>query len=383
MHQPSFDTWTVIFLFAAIQGLFVSVALFFLNRKSKTNKKLLALLIFLFSVTLVEYVLYWTHYIQVYPHIIAVSEPFPFLFGVLLYFYLDHVFENRKIHAKNLVHFIPFIICLVLLLPIYLSTATVKREWLNGNMVAPSLFSWPWNTLRINSILPWLMIMHMSLYILLIYKKFYAISRTNNEVRTWFNFLAGFFILFVASFASYYILVQFPFFNQTWDYMISFSMMLFIYFIAWFGYLQPRVFSGFTLNESISNGERYKNSILDKEISREILMKLESAMMADKMYRENDLRLEKLAHVLQVSKHHLSQVINEQTGMNFFEYINHHRIGEAKRLLSATSKKELNIIDVAYEVGFNNKVSFNTAFKKFTGKTPTDFRTEQSEVSGK
>jgi len=77
-----------------------------------------------------------------------------------------------------------------------------------------------------------------------------------------------------------------------------------------------------------------------------------------------------------ISKHQLSQVINEQTGMNFFEYVNQHRIGEARQLLSATSKKELNIIDIAYEVGFNNKVSFNTAFKKITGKTPTSFRNE-------
>ena len=379
MHQPSFDTWTIIFLFAAVQGVFVSVVLFFIRRENKFNNNLLALLVFLFSVTLFEYVMYWTNYIQRFPHVISVSAPYPFLFGVLLYFYMLHVFENKKISRADLSHFIPFLIYVVYLLPVYTSDAATKREWLQGNMVAPSLFHWPWMDFRINVFIPWLMIIHMSAYAFLVHKKFFAISRTNPEVKNWFNWLSGLFILFVASFASYYILVHFSFFNRSWDYLISFAMMFFIYFIAWFGYLQPRVFSGFSLNESIKNRERYRNSVLDVDSSREILEKLQTAMLIDKLYHDSDLRLEKLAQSLNVSRHHLSQVINEQTGMNFFEYINHHRIGEAKHLLSATSKKELNIIDVAYEVGFNNKVSFNTAFKKITGQTPTSFRNEHLE----
>jgi len=376
MPKPSFDTWTIIFLFAGIQGLFVALVLFFVRKENRFNNNLLALLIFLFSVTLIEYVLYWTHYIQWFPHMMNVSAPFPFLFGVLLYYYFNHIFEAPKKNKVNLLHLLPFLIYFLFLLPYYLSTASTKQEWLHGNMMAPSLFHWPGISFKMNRIFPWLMIVHMSFYAFVIYRRVHPLTLTNHEVRNWFNWLFTLFLFFIISFSSYYILVQFPFFNRIWDYMISFAMMFFIYFIAWFGYLQPRVFSGFTLNESLTKLAPYMDSLLDNDTSKEILQKLETAMRTDKLYRDNDLRLDKLAGILGVSKHHLSQVINQQTGMNFFEYINHHRIEEAKQLLSATSKKELNIIEIAYEVGFNNKVSFNTAFKKITGKTPTNFRNE-------
>ncbi len=60
--------------------------------------------------------------------------------------------------------------------------------------------------------------------------------------------------------------------------------------------------------------------------------------------------------------------------MSFFEYINSLRVEEAKLLLKQTSKKQLTVIEIAYMVGFNNKVSFNSTFKKITGQTPSEFR---------
>jgi AraC-like DNA-binding protein len=177
------------------------------------------------------------------------------------------------------------------------------------------------------------------------------------------------------------VLVNFSFFSDEWDYMISFSMMFTIYFIAWFGYMQPKVFSGFTLQESMKQPQRYKNSALDEDVSKEILGLLDEVMTGKKLYRQSDLRLEKLAEEVGTSKHYLSQVINEQKGMNFFEYVNTLRIADAQDLLAEKSKQELNIIDVAYMVGFNNKVSFNNTFKKITGKTPTEFRNENNNSS--
>jgi AraC-like DNA-binding protein len=379
MQHPSFDTWTTIFLFAAIQGIFVSGVLFFTKKENRFNNSLIALLLFLFSFTLIEYVLYWTHYMVKFPHVMALSSAFPFLFGVILWIYFRNVFENKKISLHDAKHLTPFVLYIIYLLPFYLSTASVKREWFHGNLVQPSLFSWPKPLWILRTWFPWLMIVHMIVYALFIYRNYNAISKTNHEVRMWFKWVTGMFVLFIASFTSYYVLVQFPFFNNAWDYMISFSMMFFIYFIAWFGYRQPKIFSGFTLNESAGTGERYKNSALDQEVSREILTRLLNTMEVRKLYRESDLRLEKLADELDVSKHHLSQVINEQTGMNFFEYINKLRITEAKQLLSAKTKKELNILEVAFSVGFNNKVSFNSTFKKITGQTPTEFRKSSEE----
>ena len=324
--------------------------------------------------------LYWTGHLYTFPHMLGISEGFPFLFGVILYFYFKIVFRNYKIRPPDILHILPFLLFTMIMLPRYFSGADVKMLWMTGNQTPP-VFEWlvSFKTIRVIP-WPWIKIIHMTIYLVLILVDFLALSKTDPRVRKWFSWLVGLFAGFIASYASYFILVKFSFFNNEWDYMISFSMMFFIYFIAWFGYLQPAIFSGFSLQESIREPSRYRNSPVSAEVSSEILCTLEKIMNEDKLYRENDLRLDKLAMAVGTSRHHLSQVINSHTGSGFFEYINSLRIREARDLLKSKSKEELNIIEIAYAVGFNNKVSFNTTFKKLTGITPSEFRRQHAEA---
>lgn len=66
--------------------------------------------------------------------------------------------------------------------------------------------------------------------------------------------------------------------------------------------------------------------------------------------------------------------MNERLNTNFRNYINSYRIEEAKKILINESDK--NILTICYDVGFNSKSTFNTCFKKYTGKTPSEFRQE-------
>ena len=77
---------------------------------------------------------------------------------------------------------------------------------------------------------------------------------------------------------------------------------------------------------------------------------------------------------MNTTRHNASQVINEHFEVSFHELINTYRIQEAKKILDNDFKKNLNIIDVAYEVGYNNKVTFNKAFKKDTQLTPSEYQ---------
>ena len=97
-------------------------------------------------------------------------------------------------------------------------------------------------------------------------------------------------------------------------------------------------------------------------------------MQKERPYLESELTLPKLADLLQVPPHHLSQVINESLGQNFFDFVNAHRVEEAQRLLRDPERSAYTVLAIAEEAGFNSKTAFNTAFKKVTGKTPTEFR---------
>ena len=73
----------------------------------------------------------------------------------------------------------------------------------------------------------------------------------------------------------------------------------------------------------------------------------------------------------------LSQIINEYFEQNFQDYINKQRIEESKKYLLDKVKRKT-VLEILYEVGFNTKSSFNIAFKKTTGLTPTEFKKKYS-----
>lgn len=115
--------------------------------------------------------------------------------------------------------------------------------------------------------------------------------------------------------------------------------------------------------------KKYRSSVND-DLAESTLDKLDQLLLSG-VYKDSTLTLRKLANELNLSQHHLSQIINENTEGNYYELINGYRIKEAKTLLSHT---ELSVIDVAYESGFNSKSAFYSEFKKQTGMTPGKFR---------
>jgi AraC-like DNA-binding protein len=119
---------------------------------------------------------------------------------------------------------------------------------------------------------------------------------------------------------------------------------------------------------------RYAASPLQDDEKKSILAKLLLHMQSQRPYLEPELTLDDLAAQIGVKPKLLSQVINELLQKNFFEFINHYRIEEAKRLLTNPKDKKITVLEVMYEVGFNSKSSFNTLFKKLTGLTPGEFK---------
>jgi AraC-like DNA-binding protein len=97
-------------------------------------------------------------------------------------------------------------------------------------------------------------------------------------------------------------------------------------------------------------------------------------MEPEKIYTDGDLTIQKLAAKLSIPVQHLSQVVNEQLNQNILDFINKHRVEEAKRRLLDPASKHLSILAIAEDVGFNSKSAFNAVFKKHTKTTPSEFR---------
>jgi AraC-like DNA-binding protein len=120
--------------------------------------------------------------------------------------------------------------------------------------------------------------------------------------------------------------------------------------------------------------DKYRKSALTSSQSETILHTLQKVMAQQKPYLDSDLNLPKLAEILEISSHHLSQVINERLEVNFFDFVNRHRVEEAKKQLAKVQRRRPNILTIALDAGFNSKSAFYTAFKRHTEMTPSQFR---------
>ncbi len=116
-----------------------------------------------------------------------------------------------------------------------------------------------------------------------------------------------------------------------------------------------------------------RNTSLDQTSMAQIADALTHGMQTDKLYLKEDLSLRHLSEIIGVSENYISETLSQYLTTNFFQFINGYRIEHSKSLLMNTAQ---NIADIAFAAGFNSKSTFNTAFKKTTGKTPSAFRNE-------
>lgn len=126
--------------------------------------------------------------------------------------------------------------------------------------------------------------------------------------------------------------------------------------------------------------KKYANSGLTPEMAATLHNRLTQMMVEEKLYTEPELSLVTLAARLNVHSNYLSQVINEREHKSFFDYINTLRVEEFKKLIILPANSQYTIMSIAYECGFNSKSSFNKNFKKVTGQSPSAY---MEELSGK
>jgi AraC-like DNA-binding protein len=118
---------------------------------------------------------------------------------------------------------------------------------------------------------------------------------------------------------------------------------------------------------------KQKKTIEDDELAL-LKIKLKQLFVDKKLYLDSELSLIKLSTEMNLSLKEISYVINTGFNENFCQFVNQFRIEEAKRRIVDPTQNHLNLLGIAFEVGFNSKSVFNTTFKKITGITPSQFK---------
>jgi AraC-like DNA-binding protein len=96
-------------------------------------------------------------------------------------------------------------------------------------------------------------------------------------------------------------------------------------------------------------------------------------VQAESMYLNPELRITDLAEKISLSPNYVSKIINENAGMNFNDFVNQYRVNEVIGKFRNKEHLKKSIYALAQESGFKSKSTFQTAFRKSTGRTPTEY----------
>lgn len=285
--------------------------------------------------------------------------PFEFLILPFFYFFVKSYTDKPVKRHEKIVLYSPFVLCVL-----YLGIKDVTS--LNLEFAK-----------SINLVIEYVSIALSVIIILLIFKKLNnyqnaSSKRLFNEIKIktqWLkNILYLGLIIILVWFASVTLLETTTAKGFYIFYPLWISITLIIYWIGYTAFFQKQVYYD---RKEI----RRKNSQTQiKKINLKAYSKIDTLITDTKLHLNPVLSLQTLSQELNLSEGYISQLINKNANLNFNDYINSLRVSEAKNMLLDNDYENYTILAIGLEAGFNSKSSFYTAFKKFTGKTPIEYK---------
>lgn len=203
----------------------------------------------------------------------------------------------------------------------------------------------------------------------------------------WVSYIVNaYFLLFVITSFLVFGAVQFQLFPTERAFtLVGISLSLMLVAFGFYGFRQTAIFSNeevYVVSHSFSKSSEdakaaYAKSGLTPEKTKILAERLSTHMQTSKPFLNEDLSLSKLAETSGISRPHLSQIINQEYQVNFYDFINRYRIEEAKQRLLDDRHSHLSVLGIAFDCGFKSKSSFNRYFKKYCGISPSEFKNQR------
>jgi AraC-like DNA-binding protein len=372
--ESSLNLFAIITMLGAAQGLLLALALLGLKKGDRVATRLLAVFMLTSAILVTGSLLNSTKYVLAYPHLSQVATPFHFLFGPIIFLYVKSLTCGEwRFRKKEFWHFVPFLLCAAYYAPLYASSEAYKIDYM-----LEAFRNYPPVEWRVRS---GLLLAQALPYLALTLKLFAERSR---EYKANPSPEAGFMLFWLRTFMLLILITLCAglfrlFFGFTVGTMLLVPLCFtgMVYVAGYMALKHPDALTGARAAPVAVHtppARKYEKSALAPERANVYLKQLLDFMDEEKPYRDGDLTIQKLAEMLSIQVNHLSQVINEKLGQNFFDFVNAYRVKEVQKLLVDPAKKHYTILAIAEEVGFRSKSAFNAVFKKHTSMTPTEFR---------
>jgi AraC-like DNA-binding protein len=375
----------VILISGAFMAVFMAVLIFTKRQKSVSDWFLL----FLFILNALVIALAYAEVLNrssgyPFPFLIHLSTPFILLHGPLLWFYIRSVTTDQfRFRFVYVLHGLPFLFVFTMLTLSMFSlpaaeriasdaTESFRQDWIFPVVIAIIFF---------NHVLyyAWGLILRSNYR-----KRLHSFfSQTAGREMLWLKRLIITGIVFHTSISVLYAL-DYVFQLMAYDMLqlagFSFAS-AFVIMLGFFGIRQGNIFTGQTIELSVQQAHTQPQTDVQPDgKDKEFISKLLELMHTSKPWLDAELTIAQLAQKTGVGSDYLSAVINTHLHKNFFEFVNHYRVEEFKKLCRKPESMKLTIIALAYDSGFNSKATFNRVFKNMTGKTPGEYFREQERV---
>lgn len=300
-----------------------------------------------------------------------------------LFLYIkSSLYTDFRLKRADLLHLLPFCIINLSFFPFYYLTNMIGDSVIpNSNQIIRSYLI-PLNYILLHiQIIAYL----IASYILLRHYRKLFLENYSDAASSKYNYLFQLILILVIT-NVITIVKNYALFNiegPLYEYSLHMVNLGALFVICWMVFKalkSPELFTGVSSDMQTArdilrgdnNGKSFKIEYDDQTEAR--IQKVQSHMEESNAYLDASLSLEALAAQMGLPAKELSLVINHNLGLHFFDFVNEYRINHAKEILSDDARKELTVLEILYEVGFNSKSSFNTEFKKRTGLTPTEYR---------
>ncbi|MBN2299390.1 MAG: AraC family transcriptional regulator [Deltaproteobacteria bacterium] len=283
----------------------------------------------------------------------------------LLYFYFEIIINPRfNFQRQYLVHFLPGIIVGVLLLMVPFEGVDVEVALSSISLADAGA----WKAFLASSLMSIALGLHVVYFLVLLKRNAFLFLRNK-----WQHELgeSGYIVLFQTMFSLVTVIISLA--EQIVYGRITPLSLIFITGIGVVFFLTIMRYPEYMrLVKLETEKARYAQSRIQCLNLKRVFREMERLMEEEKIYAGSDLSLAKLAELLSIDAKQLSEILNNEMHTSFYDYINKHRIDEAKKLI--LENPELKIITVGYDVGFNTTSSFYKAFQKIVGTSPGEFR---------
>lgn len=319
--------------------------------------------------------------IETTPLTLYAYYPYRLAYVPFIYLYIVSLTKKDfKFNIKQILHFVPFLLTALYIVAKYKSLdANLAKELIDKRELLKGL---DYNFIKLIEYSQFFSYAIVSLYIINKYRLRIkaSFSTVENIYLSWpYVVIWGLICWKVLRMSDYLLYATIKDISSNILYTLyiaaEIAFLVFISLLFLKGLKQPNVLFGIIEESSKS---KYEKTSLPEIQRKSYEQKLVQYMQDEKPYLDPFLNIKELAKKISIPAHHLSQVINSNIRKNFFDFINSYRIEESKKLLTQYSSQEKTVLEILYDCGYNSKSVFNTAFKKHTGLTPTQFREKTS-----